>query len=177
MYASRQARGYDRNVVCDGPRLSLVADSSWNLLFAAAGGRLTRRCSQVPVLVLAYDVGRLGQECTGLRARFTRQGYSVADRCCPGHNLTRALVRKARSQECRKEQRTRDVRPFVITNVHAPRHIRVLRSRDAMSSQQRTFPRLSQNSRQFHDLGVFRQKRQDRSCAQNGRPSMQVLRP
>ena len=59
MCASRQARVYDRNTVCDGPRLSLVADSSCNLPFAAADGRLTRRCSQVPVLVLAYDVGRL----------------------------------------------------------------------------------------------------------------------
>ena len=104
MCASQQARVHDRNAVCDGPRLSLVAGSSCNLPFTAAGGSSTRRCLQVLVLVLAYDVGRSGQECTGLRARFTRQGHSVVDRCCPGHNLTRALVRKARSQECRKEQ-------------------------------------------------------------------------
>ena len=104
MCASRQARVYDRNAVCDGPHLSLVAGSSCNLPFAAAGGRLMRRCSQVPVLVLAYDVGRLEQECTELRARFTSRGHSVADQCCPSHNHTCALVRKASSQECRKEQ-------------------------------------------------------------------------
>ena len=102
--ASRQARGYDRNAVCDGPRLSLVAGSSCNLPFAAAGGNCTRRCSQVTVFVLAYDVGRLEQECAELRARFTSRGHSVADRCCPSHSHTRALVRKARSQEGRKEQ-------------------------------------------------------------------------
>ena len=70
-----------------------------------------------PYSSLAYDVGRLEQECTELRARFTSRGHSVADRCCPSHNHTCAPVRKASSQECRKEQWTRDVRPFVITNV------------------------------------------------------------
>ena len=38
MYASRQAQGYDRNAVCDGPRLSLVAGAPCNLLVAAADG-------------------------------------------------------------------------------------------------------------------------------------------
>ena len=81
-----------------------AAGSPCNLLVAAAGGVVARRCTQVLSLVLAYGVGRLEQECTGLRARFTRRGYSVADRCYPRHNLTRALVRKASSQESRKEQ-------------------------------------------------------------------------
>ena len=37
----------------------------------------------------------------------------------------------------------------------APRHIRVLRAHDAMSSQPRMSPRLSQNLKQFHDLVIF----------------------
>ena len=95
----------------------LAAGSPCNLLFAAAGGAVTRRCTQVLSLVLTYGVGRLERECTRLRARFTRPGHSVADRCYPRHNHTRALVRKTRSQEGRKEQRLRGVHPFVNSNV------------------------------------------------------------
>ena len=82
----------------------LAAGSPCNLPVAAAGGVVARRCAQVLLLVLTNGVGRRERKCTGLRARFTRRGYSVADRCYPRHNLTRALVRKASSQEGRKEQ-------------------------------------------------------------------------
>ena len=49
----------------------------------------------------------------------------------------------------------------------APRHVRVLRSPRSPSSHSYRVPRLSYFSRQFYDLGVFKQ---GRSCAPRGRP-------
>ena len=50
---------------------------------------------------------------------------------------------------------------------YAPQHIRVLRSPRTMSSHLTRVPRLRENSRQFHDLIIFKQCR---SCTPKGRP-------